>query len=59
MYALNAAPAQVSVRLQAKTTRRRVVAKGKGAEYTVTPVQADAVNGVDASTVQDCINAIR
>jgi transketolase len=59
MFALNAAPAAASVRLAPKTTSRRVVANGKGAEYTVTPVQADTVNGVEADTVQDCINAIR
>jgi len=59
MFALNAAPAAASVRLAPKTTSRRVVANGKGAEYTVAPVQADTVNGVEADTVQDCINAIR
>lgn len=58
-----AAPQQRALRRSAVRTAapraRNVVVKGKGAEYTVTPVQADAVNGVSAELVQKCINAIR
>ena len=42
------------------TKQARVVAvRGHGAQYTVERVKADNVNGVDAATVEKCINAIR
>lgn len=45
--------------LRAAPRARNVSARGKGATYTVTPVQADTVNGVNQELVQKCINAIR